>query len=87
MNDRKQFPAWRYASGGQSKLCPTQEAVDALGPGWYDSPARVPPPVDKSPTPRRRIRTPSVPRSLICRRQKNLFRRLWRFPKDVVSMA
>lgn len=43
------YPAVRYGSGGQTCVVADAAAEKALGPGWYDSPKKVPPPPPKPP--------------------------------------
>ena len=36
------YPCWRYGPGGASVIVQDADEEAALGPGWYDSPAKVP---------------------------------------------
>ena len=56
MVEPQRFPGWRYNASEQPVLCRDQEAVDALGPGWYKSPALIP----TKPSPRRRVPRPQT---------------------------
>lgn len=45
------YPCVRYAYGEQPRLCRTPEEEAALGPGWFDSPAKVQAPAPVEPEP------------------------------------
>jgi hypothetical protein len=36
------FPKWKYAADGRSLIVDDADAEEALGEGWYDSPANIP---------------------------------------------
>jgi len=38
---KQPYPAFYYGPQGARMIVKTQEAFDALGPGWHDSPAKV----------------------------------------------
>lgn len=38
------YPRWKYAADGRSIVVDDADAEEALGDGWYDSPADVPDP-------------------------------------------
>jgi hypothetical protein len=39
-----QYPRWKYAADGRSLVVDDADAEEALGEGWYDSPADIPDP-------------------------------------------
>jgi len=45
----KKFPSWRYAAAANPVLVQDPGESDALGPGWYESPADIPDPLTKPP--------------------------------------
>ena len=70
------LPCWRYSAAGPI-LVTSQDALDALGPEWVDSPAKVPAsvPVVESPAgafPVGDDQSPPVPKA----------RRVYRWKKD-----
>lgn len=44
MEDNTQYPRWKYGAEGQSAIVNDADEEEALGEGWYDSPADVPAP-------------------------------------------
>lgn len=44
--DQGMYPSWRYASGDRTCIVESIEEDEALGEGWYDSPAKIPDPDD-----------------------------------------
>lgn len=40
------YPKWKYAADGRSIVVDDADAEEALGEGWYNSPADVPDPDD-----------------------------------------
>lgn len=39
-----QFPKWKYAADGRTLIVDDAESEEALGDGWYDTPADIPDP-------------------------------------------
>ena len=63
MTDDTKIPCWRYSAKGPI-LVTSQAALDALGPEWVDSPAKVVPP---DPPP---VQAPAPPRAFFGKRKK-----------------